>query len=258
MKKVLILLLFIVSIGVIVYGNLHWNSMVTSSGSEEGSVANRDSNDAPDVAAGGNYLKYAGNWPEGARTLYEEKLQDGESFKIVLMGSQAMDSVENGWDDIVTEKLQEVYEDSVEVSSISYDVNTLEFVNEEKYLEIAELEPNLVIFEPLTLNDNGEVVIEDSLVNIETIMDEIKEESGDVYFALTPPQPVYKPNLYAFQIEETRDFTSETDLPYIDHWENWPAVEEEEIKDYLDEDSSPNEEGHKAWATGINNYLVSE
>lgn len=260
MKKVFILLLFIICIGVIVYGNLQWKDMTPTAGSEKATETKGKSEDGPAqvVSNGDEYLTYAGNWPEGTRKLYEEKLKAGEPFQVVLMGSQAMDSVENGWADIVSDKLQEVYGDTMDVKIVSYDMNTLEFVNDTKYEEVAELSPNLVIFEPLTLNDNGEVVIEDSLVNIETIMDEIKGDSDETYFALTPPQPVYKPNLYAFQIDETKEYALDHDIPYIDHWEEWPDVEDEGIKDYLDSNSSPNDEGQKAWAAGIVDYLVSE
>ncbi|BCB05877.1 SGNH/GDSL hydrolase family protein [Bacillus sp. KH172YL63] len=260
MKKAFILLLFIIAAGVIVYGNLHWNSMTATSGEKEGQeTAPAVTSETKESAANeDDYISFMENWPEGAQEVYEEKAKADEPFHIVLMGSQAMDAAEKGWDDLVMEKLQDVYGDTITVQSVSFDMNTLEFVNETKYGEIADFSPNLVIFEPLTLNDNGEVVIEDSLINIETIMDGIQGDADDTFFALTPPQPVYSPNLYAFQIEQTREFAEDHEIPYIDHWENWPSVDDEEIKNYLNADSSPNAEGQQAWAQGVIDYLISE
>ena len=37
------------------------------------------------------------------------------------------------------------------------------YINEEKVTEVVEEQPNLILFEPFTLKDNGEVGIDDSL-----------------------------------------------------------------------------------------------
>ncbi|MCA1060872.1 SGNH/GDSL hydrolase family protein [Rossellomorea aquimaris] len=265
MKKALIILLLILCGGVIVYGNSHWNSMTAGSISTENSSkqAKEDSPAKEEKTSTidsdeQKYLSFTGNWPEEAQSLYEEKLKAGEAFHILLMGSTEMDSIDEGWNDIVQDSLQEIYGDTISVESMSFETSTLEFIQEEKYEEVGDLKPNLIIFEPFVFKDNGNVLIEDTLQSIGTIMDEVKKLSPGVSFVLTPPQPIYQPANYASQVEAIQEYAQDSDIPYIDHWSNWPDVEDEEIKTYLDSVSSPNEKGHKAWAKGITEFLVKK
>jgi hypothetical protein len=258
MKKALILLLLLLCGVVIVYGNFHWQTMTSGSSSSEEeteetkSESNNEEENISSSSESENYLPYAASWPEDARTKYKEKLDTGEKFSIVLIGSDEMETVEEGWNDIVTEALQDAYGETISVESLSYNMNTLDFVREEQFIEITELVPDLVVFEPFVFKDNGTVIIEDSLQNIDTIIEKVNAP-----FVITPPQPVYQPALYATQIEELKQYTDERGIPYIDHWSNWPDVGDEEIKNYLDEVSSPNEQGHELWARGVIDYLIN-
>jgi hypothetical protein len=258
MKKALIFFLILLCGGVIVYGNLHWKSMTSGSASINKEVESKKDTNKEEVnvssnAESGEYLALASNWPEEAHSVYKQKLDAGEKFTIVLVGSDEMETVEEGWNDIVTNELKDSYGDTVSVESLSYNKNTLDFVRDETFDEITDLNPDLVVFEPFVFKDNGVVIIEDSLQNIGTIIEEVEGAS----FVITPPQPVYQPALYATQIEELKQYAEENGVPYINHWSNWPDVEDEEIKNYLDEVSSPNEEGHELWAKGVIDYLIS-
>jgi hypothetical protein len=259
MKKALIFFLILLCGGVIVYGNLHWKSMTSGSASDNEEVeekqeaANNEEEEVSSSAASGEHLALASNWPEGARSVYEQKLEAGEKFTIALVGSDEMETVEEGWNDIVTSEVKDTYGDTVSLESLSYNKNTLDFVRDETFEEVSELNPDLVVFEPFVFKDNGVVIIEDSLQNIDTIIEEVDGAS----FVITPPQPVYQPALYATQVEELKGYANANGIPYIDHWSHWPDVEDEEIKNYLDEVSSPNEEGHELWAKGVIEYLVA-
>jgi hypothetical protein len=264
MKKVIIFFLLILCGGVIVYGNLHWKAMTTDSTSADSSLkpeekGQSEKDDSPSPRAdNGEDLPETVNWPEESRSLYKEKLAAGEPFTIVLLGSTEMDSIEEGWNDKVEDALVDEYGDTVSIESLSFETNTLEFVREEKYEEIGELQPGLVVFEPFVFKDNGNVTIEDTLQSIGTIIDEVKESSPGSAFILTPPQPIYQPANYAAQVTEIQEYAEENDIPFIDHWANWPDVEDEEIKTYLDDASSPNEQGHTVWAKGITEFLVEK
>jgi hypothetical protein len=257
MKKALIFLLVLLCVGVIVFGNLHWQSMTLGStsmeeetGETKSETTNKEEKNYPSLEIE-NYLPFAASWPEDARTVYKEKIEAGEKFSIVLIGSDEMETVEEGWNDLVTNALKVAYSETITVESLSYNMNTLDFVREERFNEVTELYPDLVVFEPFVFKDNGTVIIEDSIQNIGTITEEVNAP-----FVITPPQPVYQPALYATQIEELKRYTDESGIPYIDHWSNWPDVEDEEIKTYLDEVSSPNEQGHELWAQGVIDYLI--
>ncbi|MGD6802096.1 SGNH/GDSL hydrolase family protein [Rossellomorea aquimaris] len=264
MKKLFIVLLMLVSVGVILLGNLHWktlNSAPAATEAEstdlEGETETKD--EASKESSPDGKLSYTGNWSPEMRSIYENKLEEGEAFNLMIAGSQAMDAVEPGWNDLVAEAVKAKYGDTITVHSFPYDSNSFDFVAEAKAEEIADLDPNLVIFEPLTLNDNSLVRIEDSLVHIQTIYEDISASNVGMELVLTPPQPVHSPNWYATQISELEKFADNEGYTYIDHWENWPDVESEEIKNYLNgEGSSPNEQGQKAWAEAIISYLITE
>ncbi|MGD6968576.1 SGNH/GDSL hydrolase family protein [Rossellomorea vietnamensis] len=264
MKKLFILLLTLVSIAVILLGNLHWRNLnsTPATTAAESSDQSGDTDKKEAASAKNNssdYLEYTGNWSADLQAIYSQKLEEGESFNLVLAGSQAMDAAEPGWNDLVAEAVKAKYGDTITVHSFPYDSNSFDFVAEARAEEIADLDPNLVIFEPLTLNDNELVRIEDSLVHIETIFEDISYSNVGVEFVLTPPQPLYSPDWYATQISELEKFADKEGYTYIDHWENWPDVESEEIKNYLNgEGSSPNELGQKAWADAIISYLITE
>ena len=52
------------------------------------------------------------------------------------------------------------------VSTFSYDLTSIAYINEEKITEVMEEQPDLILFEPFTLKDNGKVGIDDSLDRI--------------------------------------------------------------------------------------------
>ncbi|WP_409252151.1 SGNH/GDSL hydrolase family protein [Bacillus sp. SCS-153A] len=263
MKKLSVFLLFSLCIGVIIYGNLHWKKIQSFTtpnvveSSEQGENSDLD-NEVDTSLNQEDYMSFTGNWSEQLKSSYQEKLAKGEKLNIVIVGSQAMDAVDPGWNDLVAAAVSETFKETIELSSLSYGSHSLDFVLEDKAEEIAASKPDLVIFEPLTLNDNGKIRIEDSLDNIFTVVSEVSADHPDVEFILTPSQPLYQPVNYAAQIDALEQFAAENSFTYINHWDNWPDVDNEEVIDYLDEQSSPNELGQKAWADAIISYLISE
>lgn len=263
MKKLFILLLMVGCVGVIFVGNLHWKSLNASlaPAEAESSEQSEEANQADTTSTEGNiegYLAYTAKWSSELRSTFENRLAEGEALNMVIVGSQAMDAVEPGWNDKVAEAVNAAYGETISVRSVSYDSTSFDFVEEGKGEEIADMNPHLVVFEPLLLNDNGVVRIEDSLDYVEDILEDIASSNAGVEFIFTPSQPLYSPGLYATQIQALQEFADENDYIYINHWENWPDVQSEEVKDYLNDDSSPNALGQEAWANAIISYLITE
>lgn len=246
---------------ILIWGNFHWNSKTTVSGySAESKTETVKKKEEPVKEAPKNeVLAYTKNWPEEAVVDFEKAIQEERLYKILIVGSDALGDEESGWAAETKEKLLETYgEDSIDVELAIYDQNSLEFVTENSSV-IGDKEADLVIFEPFTLKDNGVVKIEDSLDNLQTVIDETTEASEETVFILTPPHPIYKATYYPVQVEALKDFATENRIAYLDHWEAWPDSMTDGINDYLLVDQSqPNEEGHKIWGNFVVDYLISE
>ena len=145
------------------------------------------------------------------------------------------------------------------VSTFSYDLTSIAFINEEKVTEVIEEQPDLILFEPFTLKDNGVVGIDDSLENVSAVIASVKESLPQTQVILQPPHPLYKANFYPTQVEELQQFAEDNDIPYLNHWEAWPDQDSEEIKEYISEDSSqPSAKGHQVWAEYLIDYFIAK
>ena len=125
--------------------------------------------------------------------------------------------------------------------------------------EVIEEQPDLVLFEPFTLKDNGVVAIDDSLENTSAVIAKIKESLPDTSDPAPPPHPLYHATYYPKQVEALQQFAEDNDIPYLNHWEAWPDQNSEEIKEYISEDSSqPSVKGHQVWADYLIDYFIAK
>ena len=120
-------------------------------------------------------IAYTKNWPAESVDTLKANLEAGQPFKIAILGSSALGEGEESWPEIVKASLNDAFAQNVTVSTLTYDLTSLEFVNEDKVTEVIEEQPDLVLFEPFTLKDNGLVTIDDSLENASSTIAEIKE-----------------------------------------------------------------------------------
>ena len=145
------------------------------------------------------------------------------------------------------------------VSTFSYDLTSIAYINEEKITEVMEEQPDLILFEPFTLKDNGKVGIDDSLENTSAVIASVKESLPQTEVILQPPHPLYNANFYPKQVEELQQFAEDNGITYLNHWEAWPDKNSEEIKEYISEDSSqPSSKGHQLWADYLTDYFIAK
>ncbi|WP_409271533.1 hypothetical protein V1499_18615 [Neobacillus sp. SCS-31] len=101
--------------------------------------------------------------------------------------------------------------------------------------------------------------MEESLRNITAIIEEVKAELPDAVFILQPANPLFKPKYYLTQVQELENYAEEKGLVYRNHWEKWPDPNSEEIKSYLNlQTSQPNAEGHKLWGEYLIKYFTGK
>ncbi|NQD65611.1 SGNH/GDSL hydrolase family protein [Bacillus haikouensis] len=198
------------------------------------------------------------NWPEDAQQRFISLLEEGEPFKMAVVGSNAMGLDENGWAPQLMEALGTNYGDHIDVQLFQYDLTSIDFINGAESDEVISFEPDLVLFEPFSLVDNSNSV--GTVQNHESILmfeNRLNEMNGKSVLLLQPPHPLAGATYYPEQIESLEEFAAEEGIPYIDHWTGWP--EENELADYLIESQdTPNDRGHEIWADQLIDYFVSE
>ncbi|GAF65010.1 hypothetical protein BTS2_1907 [Bacillus sp. TS-2] len=180
-----------------------------------------------------------------------------EELSIAYFGSRSLENA--GFEDVSwPRKLDDLLAQVTDLTSTIVNVDSLSSVEvlQSEYLEeVIAKNPDLILFEPFILNDNGVVLIANSLNYIEDMMDSFSSELEETTVVVMPPNPIYSPNLYYTQIQELKRFAEEQNYLYANHWQAWPDIQSEEIKDYL-QDGRPNEAGHQIWAEFMYDFLT--
>ena len=266
MKKALIALTCIVCILCILAGKLHWEkkidktvedakSSVQSVHAEERTNSPADENHSDDLS------KLTANFPESLSEKVLNAVQEGETISIVAMGSDATVSGEGTWTNRLQQRLNEAYGEGVfQLTVKSYgDDLSIEVVQQQKYEEVADLKPDILLLEPFVLNDNGLVAIENTLDSVEIIINAVKHASEDAVIMLQPPNPIHNATYYPAQVEALQNYAEEQGIIYLNHWTNWPEQTSEDILNYLNEETNtPNEKGHEVWAEYLAKYFTGE
>lgn len=260
MKAFFTTVLAIACMVVLIWGNLHWTKKTTVSGKSNDTPVVNVTKKVEEKSPSSDLIQYTKNWPAEAVKGFEKAIEEERSYKVLFVGSDALGDDQTGWAADTKKQLLEAYgEKNMDVTIQVFEQTSLGFVNEEGAAKIAGEQVDLVLFEPFTLRDNGEVAIEDSLKNVQNVMDETIEANPDTVFILMPPHPIYNATFYPKQVDALKAFAEENQIAYLDHWEAWPDPMTDEIKEYLNADQSqPNEEGHKIWAEYVTDYLISK
>lgn len=195
----------------------------------------------------------------------ETKLTANEGITILAFGSQALtDSQNDGlvpWPELFMEKINEAYSTdlfTVETMSVG-EMTSVEMIQQKIHQEVAEKNADIFLIEPLIWNDNGEVIIEQSTEYLAMLIDRIGVENEEAVSIVQPSQPAYNTVNYPIQIEGLRNYANEHDYLYIDHWSDWPDLSDEELIEYVDEDSPrvPTQKGHEQWSESVLSMFVN-
>lgn len=241
-------------------GNQQWEEkvQVKSSSVQAGTIeSSKDRN--PYEERNNKLLDFAKNWPEDARTSFEIALKEDRPFKILLTGSLALGKEENGWAKLLTDELEHTYGDTVKVSVKSYEMTSLEFIQEEIQDELAAEMADLVLLEPFILMNNGKIGNDLAAEHYSVIINAFKKAKSDTVVILQPANPLSSARFYPLQVEALKDYAQENNLPYLDHWQVWPGTENERLELLAGGDPNfPNEEGHRLWANYLIEYFIAE
>ncbi|UTR11818.1 SGNH/GDSL hydrolase family protein [Evansella sp. LMS18] len=280
MKRWLVFLIIFISIGAVIFGRFSYQAKLSdiaeaakehsstpilqaedNAASEPEENNGTDNNESSEI----NIAELTGDLDSSIRDLIEGRYAEDEKIEVAAFGSRALTDSENEglipWPELLEENLNESYGTELfEITIYSFDrLTSLEVYQDSLYEEAAVSQPDLLILEPFMLSNNGNVRIEDSLDITERLIEEFERENEDIIVLVQPAPPLYNSVFYPQEVEELKNFAEETGLTYIDHWEEWPGIQEDELLNYsVDRQGIPTEAGHELWAEALKKYFVNE
>ena len=187
-----------------------------------------------------------------------DRYDNNEKVQLLVVGSAVMQDGEPGYGQQLSEALTNTYGSLFEITLSHWDVTSEEFV--ETHLEEIAWDSgyDLVLMEPFTLNNNGLVTIEDEHRHILAVQQRAREEVEDALVILQPPHPFYQAQYYLTQVRALERFAINKDIPYINHWTDWPATNDIALTEFLTEENSPNSDGANLWSSFLTSYFTSQ
>ncbi|WP_445506452.1 SGNH/GDSL hydrolase family protein [Niallia sp. 03190] len=264
MKAIIISVLVIILAAVLFFGNMRWAKNDSSSSPnkinytiESNNKTETTANIQDDVRAE-DYVHFASTWPKDAKKHLETKLENKQTYHIVLLGSKAIGDNSKGLLPKIKEKLSTTYNHYVTIESVVYNRTSTEYVDDNKVADLIKKKPDMVLFEPFTLNDNNVVDMDTSLANISKIIESTNKKLPNTTFILQPPNQIYNASLYPLQVDALQKYAERYGIYYLNHWENWPAGNDKQVLEFVHADGTVNEKGYKIWSDYINSFLVTE
>lgn len=242
----------------LVLGNINWQDKVSNASNIPLEIKTKE---VPDKSTSFNadLVKHTENWPDKSKKLYKERLSTGKAFKILIVGSNSLGGKDYNIPTDLANRMKQVYGETVQVDGLIYDLMSSQFVSQGKQKDLIKKKADLILFEPFTLKDNGNVAIDDSLENLTKIMEDVTAAKEDTQFILQPPNPLFDATYYPNQVNELKKYAEDNDIPYLNHWSNWPDQDAEEMKDVLNEDLGlPNEDGYKIWSMYLEEFFIKQ
>lgn len=254
MNKLGLLFLFICCGIVMVFGNQHWNEQIEEAASAKESSHEENKTEKPSS----HPVSLAGNWSEQSRENFASHVNEETPFVISIVGTEMMDHSSFSIFDHVSSAVSEAYGSAISLEKYIYEGTSMEFVNEDTAEEVNSANPDMILLEPASLADNGEVRAEDAVENLQTIIEAFEDHNPDVSVILIDPLPLYGAVYYPNEVDEIREYAEANDIPYIHHWDKWKMDEGTEMEKYLSEDQrTPNEEGFTLMLKKIEDYLIA-
>lgn len=259
MKVLLPTFCVMLAITSIVMGNIHWKGKISEASISEPATKNPQVETSKASPHREDLIKYIGNWPKESQELYKQRLSEGKPFKLLLVGSNSLGNETYNLPDDLADQLDTTYGDTVQVDGLIYDLMSSQFVLQNKQEDLIEAKADLILLEPFTIKDNGNVPIDESLANITSIIKDVTSDRKETQFMLQPPNPLYKATYYPNQVKELEKYAKVNKIPYLNHWSNWPDLSSENMKDVLNEDRElPNENGYKIWSLYLEEFFVKQ
>lgn len=274
------LLVLLLCLGSIIAGNIHWKNKLSAQGtiqtnnletteqvietleSKPEVVVPADLEVEPTKQENDKELTTAiQNLPKDIQT----KLLTASSIKkplhLIIYGSASTSEADQAWPKLLAKQLAETYgNDVIKVTIISEDDHTsIDIIRSKSFEKVAKLKPDIVLFEPFTLNDNtAKISMKNRFDSIDRMINSWKNSNENVSILLQPPNPFYNATYYPDQVNHVKEYATENKITFVDHWGNWPDLTDKKMTEFLTEESRPNDQGNKVWADYLIHYFTSK
>ncbi|MBE4907168.1 SGNH/GDSL hydrolase family protein [Bacillus luteolus] len=266
MKSFIVIIITFLSFGSLVFGKIHYDNKIAAHANttienkvkvETTEVKNNEVEVSPEEIV--DYSALTKNLPEEIVSKINASVGSNMPVNLVILGSKSRSSDSYGWPTLLKQKIEETYRGTfnITIEEIS-DKTSMEVVNDDLHQPVVDSKPDILLFEPFILTDNGIVRMEDLLENLTFMLEAFKSENPNMLILLQPAHPLYNAKFYPREVNEFKNYAEENEITYLDHWTAWPEQTSRDLLGYLTEDSAePNEEGHRLWAEFLVDYFVS-
>ncbi|MEH7095610.1 SGNH/GDSL hydrolase family protein [Neobacillus vireti] len=262
MKNFFTILLGIACLTVLILGHSNWNKkMAVASNQPSISIPSKQANEEVTTASSKeNILVYTSNWPSAAVETFKKAIKEKKTYKILFVGSPAIGSDTAGSYPKVKEKLLETFgTKNIKVGLKTFNTTSTKFISMNNQEEIAAEKADLIVLEPFILLNNGEVLPDNTLMDLTKMMNDIKVKNPDTTFILQPSYPLYQAKIYPSQVAILKKFAEDNKIAYLDHWSSWPDPNTDAFKEYLQPDmSAPSEKGYEVWSNYLIKYFTNQ
>lgn len=257
-RKLAVIIICFIVISLTVIGKIHYdNKLAATAEKSKDKVGETIEKDKVNE----ELIMLTVNMNEQLRDKVTQKLKSKESISLLLIGSNFSFSSEDpsvSWPYSLEDALNTFYGPDVFHTTIMNmeDISSSHLIETNGHFEIAAVQPDVIVIEPLLLNDNGFVRVEETMANLEEFISVVIEESPEVFVIIQPANPIYEPTYYEDRVNRIREYAQSNGYEYLDHWVNWPDVLDEELKLFLN-GNEPNDKGHEIWSDFIKNYFIA-
>ncbi|WP_227938702.1 SGNH/GDSL hydrolase family protein [Alkalihalobacillus deserti] len=177
-----------------------------------------------------------------------------DTVSMTVFGSTSITNDEDpstSWPVLFESTINNVSSSSFEVTLIDVERTTSIDVLQSDFLDqVIASQPDVLLFEPFFLNDNGQIRLEDSLDALDIMMEQLKQQLPETEIVLLPANPLNSTGFYLSQVDQLEQYALENEYIYADHWQFWPSTEDTDLNNYI-ENARPNEAGHVLWAEAM-------
>ena len=96
--------------------------------------------------------------------------------------------------------------------------STEELISNKRDKEIAKDNPDVILFEPPFITDNGKSGNGNSVVNTQKFVQALSTSAKGATIMIQPSNPVYGAKNYPKAIEALKQFATQNGYTYVDHW----------------------------------------
>ena len=271
-KAVLVLVIFVLFVASVVSGKLYWNkkianaigqtSEVTKTKAEvKDSGAKKEEKEKKQDAKSSFNEAYAKNLPDAVKEKLKKAAEEKKAVNLVIVGDEASSSEKGAWAAKLTSNLETAYGKGLwNVTVKEYKgESTDELIANKRDKEIAKENPDVILFEPPFITDNGKTGNGNSVASTQKFVQALSTSAKGATIMIQPPNPVYGAKNYPKAIEALKQFAMQNNYTYIDHWGAWPDATTKAILPYLKEEFGfPTAKGHEVWAQYVTDYFVAK